>query len=142
MSVYKKINLLVFTLFLMILLGCIGYWELICNLENCGYAFRNDILRPVIQGSISLSIISGFFLFLPPRYFELWLKWIFSWAFPLSIILVATIEDNGHILSFPRALVAQLFGIFLGILSATFILFRLFLISKKSGKTAKVQTIE
>ncbi len=133
MDKYKKINLTLLFSSLILIAGVLRYWEVECGAGNCSYELRNTLLRPFLQGGISLSIISGFLIFLPSHYFQAWFKKIFSWAFPLSVILVAATQDGGSILSFSKAAVVQILGVIFGIVSAYFVLYR-FLKLRKQAK--------
>lgn len=113
-----------------------------CPQTNCSESFIDNYLSPIKPAALILSGFFCVFLILPTHYFISWLKWIFSWAFPLSIILVITIEDNGSILSFSRALVAQLLGMFFGILSVLFVLSRFYWVHRKSRMSIEKEIVK
>lgn len=123
MNKYKKINLTILGLSVLVLIITLSYWKSVCEIGGCSYDLRNNLLRPLVQSSIVLSLIFGVFLLLPARYFESWFKRIFSWAFPLSFIIVLGTENSGSILSFSKALTVQILGVLFGIISAFFVLF-------------------
>ncbi len=133
----KKINLTLVAISASVLVGVFSFWNLQCTQGICDYALRNGFLRPLMQASIFLSIITGILLLLPSHYFQTWLKKIFSWAFPLSLILVLTTEDSTSILAFSRTLVVQILGTLFGIVTAFFVLHR-FLKLRKEKKNSKI----
>lgn len=122
MNQYKKINLSIFLVSLFVLIATLIYWHFICSSGNCSYDLRNSLLRPLTQAGVFLGAISLVFLFLPVHYFQAWFKRIFSWAFPLSVIIVFAIQDTPSFsFSFPRTLVVQMLGMFFGVVSLLFV---------------------
>ena len=124
MNKYKLINLILLTASLLTLVFIFGYWELFCKNGNCSFNLMVIILSPLTQVSFSLSIILGVFIFLPPHFFEKWLKWIFSWVFPLYLILIYMLGDTngGFFVTITFAMVAQFLGIVFGVFSLVFVL--------------------
>lgn len=121
MNRYKKVNILLLISSLVASAIGYGYWKMVCTTNSCSYDLIKGLLEPLEKSGYVLTIFFIVFLFLPSSYFESWLKRIFSWAFPLSLLIVAGTQDSSSILAFSRALVVQLLGAFFGIVTLLFI---------------------
>lgn len=82
----------------------------------------DSFLYPLYYGTLALSGFFGVFVFLPSHYFTAWLKWIFSWAFPISILIVMAnvSRDSGLFPIFAREVIIML-SVFFGVITALFI---------------------
>jgi len=70
-------------------------WNFCLDGGDCKHRIVNSILRPLYYSSLALIGYFTFFIFLPSRYFWLWLTWIFSWGFPVSVLIVLQNIDSG-----------------------------------------------
>jgi hypothetical protein len=123
MGTYKKINLALLLLSLLIVAGIFIYWELICKAGGCSNSLMVVYLSPLTQVGLFLCAILAVLLFLPSHYFEKWLKWMFLWLFPLYLVSIYQLGDSSsNFLSFSYALAAQLFGYVFAGLSLVFVL--------------------
>jgi hypothetical protein len=110
-----------------VLLCCIYlYWSLVCKTGACSFQLRNDFLRPVAQGLIFLSIAFSLFLPLPKSYFTAWFKYIFTWAFPLTVLLVVTSHNETDYMVISKSDVTRLLGILFCIVTVVFVAIQYF----------------
>lgn len=88
---YKIINLVFFTVIVVVWLLINNYYSLsICLDNNCSFEFRNGFLNPVQVGALFLLPTLSLFLVLPSHYFRRWLLYVASWALPISLYLVVS----------------------------------------------------
>jgi len=129
MDKYKKLNIALavisvisFGVFLLIRSNCLGL--------NCSLITMDYYLDPAINISFVLVIHFGLLLLIPHHYFENWLKWVFSWLFPLYVILIFMTGDTtgGFFVSFSFALMAELLGYIFGGISLAFVIVRFIVI--------------
>lgn len=71
------------------------YWSNVCVKGGCSYELVDTFLYPLYYSSLALLVFFGFFLLLPAHYFINWLKKIFSWAFPISVLIVMSNVSGG-----------------------------------------------
>ncbi len=91
----KRTNfiLLICTLLTLIIMNF--WWKNCIDTQSCASDLVRVSLRPLYYGSLSLSGFFAVFLILPAHYFKAWFKWIFSWAFPISVLIVMSNITNG-----------------------------------------------
>ena len=130
MMTNKKINITLLFLDLVLLLTIYLYWEFVCEASACSYELRNDFLRPLAQGGISLGLMFGLLTILPPMYFNQWFKYIFSWGFPLSFLIVVMTRGTGDWLVISKTDVVQLLGMIFGVITIIFVSVQWFLTKK------------
>lgn len=114
MDTYKKWNIGLSIVTTLTAGGIWLYWEYFCIQGNCSWEIRNFLFRPLLWGSLALSIISSSLLFFPPKFFKLWLLFIASWSIPLALYFI--LGENPYsssILSPGRGLLSWIFGIFI-----------------------------
>lgn len=118
MSVYKKINIVLLVTAIVVFLSIEWYWKNICSSSDiCTFGITEGLLRPIIEGGQGLAIIFAVLLFFPGNLFKRWLQFVFSWAFPLCVLFVASIDiHKTGIFNFDRGVVAWLLAmVFLGV---------------------------
>jgi hypothetical protein len=108
------------------------FWDFCLKNTDCTYQTVQNLIRPLYYGSLALSAFFALFIFLPVHYFQSWLKWLFSWAFPLSVLIVmANVSSGGGPFPiFAREIIIML-SIFFGILTVLFIGIRWYRIQNK-----------
>lgn len=109
---------------LMVVVGVItNYFWKQCIEAGCRPGLVGDFLRPLFYSSISLAGFFGYFIFLPTHYFTAWLKKVFSWAFPISLlILLQEIYSTGGMFPIYEREVIILLSIFFGAVTLLFTL--------------------
>lgn len=122
MFLHKKYNiaLLIFTVVVSVVVYT--YWQLNCVSGNCSFELRNEWLRPIAQACIYLSTILVILLLFPQKYFQIWFTYIFSWALPVSVLLVVATQDSGEVLSISKTQTVQLLGAAFGLVTVILIL--------------------
>lgn len=122
MKKVKIYNVAIVVVALLLHFVCYLYWQQCISVSDCSYRSVNSFLRPLYYGTLSLSGFFAVFLFLPAHYFSAWLKWIFSWAFPISVLIVMSnvSKDSGLFPIFAREVIIILSVIF-GTLTTLFI---------------------
>lgn len=127
-----KIYNLSFTLsFFVLFIGMGIWWDQCIQTGDCAYDIVRVWLRPIYYSSLSLSLFFAFFLFLPAHYFTAWLKWIFSFAFPISaLIVMSNISQGGGLFPIFAREVIILLSIFWGVVTLLFVGFRYFKLRK------------
>ena len=122
MNFYKKLNFFFVAVFILLVVAISWYWNSVCLVDSCTYSLRNGWLRPLYQLGFGIGAMSFILVLLPAHFFEKWLKWIFSWAFPLSFVLVAGVDPlSSNVLSISRAQATQFLLIIFGAVSVLFI---------------------
>jgi hypothetical protein len=101
MDTYKKINLAVFAVMIVMGVGAFAYSKLICQKYGCELGFGKNILFPLEAAGFILSVFLLGLLFLPSHYFRSWLMWICSWAVPIMFVFVLGATGRG--LDFSRS---------------------------------------
>ncbi len=103
------------------------YWLNVCTQGGCSYRLMDTFLYPLYYGTLALSGFFAVFVFLPSHYFSAWLKWIFSWAFPISVLIVMAnvSRDSGLFPIFAREVIIILSVIF-GIITTLFIVWHFY----------------
>jgi len=97
------------------------FWSTYCVTGHCSFSLRNDILRPISEGSLYLAVILFGLLLIPSHYFKKWLKYIFSWGFPLSVYLTYITTGSNSIPAYDKVDVAQFWGMFFAVVTVIFI---------------------
>ena len=92
-----------------------------CLTLNCSESIIDNYLSTIKMTGIVLVLFSLGFLFLPPKYFTSWFKYIFSWAFPLSVLIVATSHNESMGFSIPKSAIVQLLGMVFGVVTFIFV---------------------
>lgn len=101
MDTYKKINLAVLAVMIVMGVGAFAYSKLICQKYGGGLLCGKDILLPFETAGLVFSVFLLSFLFLPSHYFRSWLMWICSWAVPIMFVFVLGATGRG--LDFSRS---------------------------------------
>ncbi len=119
----NKINLILVFL-TSTLFGTISfYWSNVCVKGGCTYELVDTFLYPLYYGSLSLLVFFGFFLLLPAHYFTNWLKKIFSWAFPISVLIVmANVSGGGGPFPIFAREVITMLSVFFGVVTLLYVL--------------------
>ncbi len=92
-----------------------------CPEIDCPESFIDHWLHPVESGSLFLIGFFTLFLILPSHYFKKWLKYIFSWGFPLSVYLTYITTGSNSIPAYDKVDVAQFWGMFFAVVTVIFI---------------------
>lgn len=124
MNKIKVYNYVLLVLTVLIYLAIYLYWNIYCVTGNCSYDFRNQVLRPLSLGSVYISLIISPFLFLNEQFFKKWLKYIFSWGFPLVVYLTYITTGSSSIPAYGKVDVVKFWGIFFGLVTIIFIAFQ------------------
>ncbi len=119
---FSKINLLLIILMLGTFVSIHFYWRLVCSVGKCSYELMDTFLFPFYYGSLSLAAFFGFFLFLPAHYFASWFKWMFSWAFPISVLIVmSNVTNGGNLFPIFAREVIIILSVFWGLVTILFV---------------------
>lgn len=103
-----------------------------CPEIDCSEQFIDHWLRTIKMGSLFLGVFFISFLFIPKSYFKKWLKYIFSWGFPLAVYLTYITTGSSSIPAYGKVDVVRFWGIFFAVVTVIFILVQLYLDWKKS----------
>ena len=122
----KRFNLTLLLLSFLIAVGTTLYYKNICYTGACSYRLIIDVISPIEMGAYIITIICLLFIFLPARYFSSWFKYIFSWGFPLSIVLVETLHSETDWLVISKTDIVRLMGMVFGVITIIFIVVRRF----------------
>lgn len=123
MDMYKKINIILSSIFAMLALVAWFFWKNACNDGGCDVNFIREILKPLLWGSLALAIIFSSLLPFPSELFKKWLCYIGSWGLPLMFLgVLSTDPHSSNILSFGRGQVAWLLGTVVFAITACFII--------------------
>ncbi len=119
----KRTNIILFVVMSAIFFSASFFWSYCISNSACVYDIIRTTLRPVYYGSLSLLVFFGFFLLLPAHYFTNWLKKIFSWAFPISVLIVmANVSGGGGPFPiFAREVIIML-SVFFGVVTLLYVL--------------------
>ena len=103
------------------------YWDYKCMGGGCSYILMDTVLDPIYYASISLSIFFTVFLLLPTRYLVSWLKYCFSWLFPIGALIVASnISTGGGVFPIFARETIIMYSIFAGIVTLLFIAYKFY----------------
>ena len=122
MNNFKKLNILLLALTIFVYTAGYLYWYTYCIPGNCTYSLRNELLRPISIGSLYISGFLLILLFLPPQYFKNWLKYIFSWGFPLVVYLTYITTGSSSIPAYGKVDVVNFWGVVFGFISLAFVI--------------------
>lgn len=92
-----------------------------CPEIDCTENLIDNWLRTIQAGSLFLILYSAFLIFLPSIYFKNWLKYIFSWGFPLVIYLTYITTGSSSIPAYGKVDVVKFWGVFFGVVTLIFI---------------------
>lgn len=124
MKLNKK-SFLIISVGLLILLFLINYFALDSFYEPIFLDLNNSLFEPVLYWTVSVAICSLILISFNDHFYQLWFKKIFSWYFPVGLVLTFLTSPNLSY-AFPDRLgVATLFGWGLVILTVGFVLFKL-----------------
>ncbi len=121
---YKKLNAVGICLFAITGLSAFIYYKEICSTGVCASATINNFLRPVELGSLILVMLFSVLILFPERYFKNWLKYIFSWGFPLVVYLTYITTGSSSIPAYGKVDVVKFWGVFFGVVTILFIGFQ------------------
>lgn len=119
----KKIEVLCLISALSIGIATTIYYKKICSSGICSYQSIVNVITPIESGAYIVSCFFLVFLFLPSHYFKTWFKYIFSWAFPLSVYLIYITTGSHSVPAYGKDDVVRFWGMFYGIVTALFILY-------------------
>jgi hypothetical protein len=97
-----------------------------CLITSCSEHYIDNFLSTVEPGSLYLIGYFIVFLFLPIHYFNAWFKYIFLWAFPLSVYLVYITTGSSSIPAYGKDDVVRFWGLFYAVVTALFILYHFY----------------
>jgi hypothetical protein len=126
----KKIVLFNFVLFLIIGFGITIYYKHVCSTGICSHQDIRGFIIPTELGAYISAFFFLPFILLPTTYFKNWFKYIFSWAFPLTIYLVYITTGSSSIPAYGKEDVVKFWGIFYAIVTLFFVVIT-FLKTKK-----------
>jgi hypothetical protein len=122
----KLLNIIVVGVFLIGAVSVNYFWGR-CIEYGCRSGVVGDFLRPLFYSSLSLAGFFGFFILLPAHYFTSWLKKIFSWAFPVSVlILLQEMSSTGGLFPIYEREVIILLSGFFGVVTLFFVMVHYF----------------
>lgn len=121
---YKKINILGILLFAATGLIAFGYYKSVCSTGVCTSSTINNLLRPVELGSRVLVALFFLLIFFPESYFKKWLKYIFSWGFPLTVYLTYITTGSSSIPAYGKVDVVKFWGIVFAVITIVFVAFQ------------------
>lgn len=108
--------------FILVFLGINYYWKTVCLDGGCSYNLMDKVLDPIYYGAISLATFFSFFLLLPVRYLISWLKYFFSWLFPVGVLLVVSnLSSSGGSLPIFAKETIMIYSIFAAAVTLIFI---------------------
>ena len=122
----KKKQFIFLLVALMVYVGSSYFW-MNCIQSACSESLIDNYISTFKMAGIVLFCFSMVFLFLPSKYFTAWFKYIFLWAFPLSVFIVATAHNETMGFSIPKANVVRLLGIIFGGITILFVIVQWFL---------------
>lgn len=121
---YKKINILGILLFAATGLIAFGYYKSVCSTGVCTSSTINNLLRPVELGSRVLVALFLLLIFFPESYFKKWLKYIFSWGFPLTVYLTYITTGSSSIPAYGKVDVVKFWGFVFAVITVVFVAFQ------------------
>ena len=95
-----------------------------CPEIDCSENLIDNWLRTIKAGSLFLFLYSSILLFLPSYFFKNWLKYIFSWGFPLVVYLTYITTGSSSIPAYGKVDVVKFWGVFFGVVTILFIGFQ------------------
>ena len=101
-------------------------WEK-CPAVDCSEQLIDNWLRTIGLGSSYLIYFFIVALLLPVKYFKSWLKYIFSWGFPLVGYLTYITTGSSSIPAYGKVDVVQFWGLFFAIVSLILIIVQYYL---------------
>lgn len=124
---YKALKFLAPTSLILLAIAIKYYWSSVCLSGGCSYDLMDKILDPVYYGAISLSIFFTFFLFLPARYLTSWLKYVFSWLFPVGVlVVVSNLSSGGGVFPIFARETIIMYSIFAAVVTLVFVGFKFY----------------
>lgn len=105
-----------------------------CPVIDCSENFIDFWLSTSKTGSQLLILCLIPFLFLSKEYFTKWLKYIFSWGFPLALYMTYITTGSHSIPAYGKDDIARFWGIFFVVVTALFIAGHLLYNWKKKRK--------
>jgi hypothetical protein len=117
----KKWNVIAFVISSSITAGVYLYYKFICSTGVCSYNEITNTLLPLGTGACILVLFFAVFLFQSSKVFKKWLKYIFSWGFPLAIYLTYITTGSSSIPAYGKVDVVKFWGIFFGVATIIFI---------------------
>lgn len=126
LNILKEKNIIFSTLLLSLITGIATtiYYKQICSTGVCSYNQIANLLIPLELGSYILCFFFIFFLFLPTHYFTTWFKYIFSWAFPLTVYLTYITVGSSSVPAYGKVDVVRFWGIVYAAITLLFVLYR------------------
>lgn len=118
---YKKFNILGILLFTASGLLAFGYYKAVCSTGVCTSSTMNNLLRPIELGSKFLVALFLFLIFLPESFFKVWVRYIFSWGFPLAVYMTYITTGSSSIPAYGKVDVVRFWGMFFGVVTLVFI---------------------
>ena len=114
---------------LILLLLSVGLYILVemmwgtCPEVDCSHQLIDNWLRTIGTGSVYLALYAGFFLFLPTHYFTSWFKYIFSWAFPLTVYLTYITVGSSSVPAYGKVDIVRFWGLAYAVITLLFVLY-------------------
>ena len=93
---------------------------------SCTVDVIDNYLSTIGIGGLFLALYGFFFLFLPTHYFTRWFKYIFSWAFPLTVYLTCITIGSSSVPAYGKVDVVRFWGIVFAGITLLFVLYRYF----------------
>jgi hypothetical protein len=121
---YKKFNILGIILFAATGLMAFGYYKAVCSTGVCTSSTINNLLRPVELGSKVLVVLFLLLIFFPESYFKKWLKYIFSWGFPLAVYMTYITTGSSSIPAYGKVHVVKFWGVVFAVITIVFVVFQ------------------
>lgn len=122
MTIFKWINILFIAVFGLIGLGGYVYFSTVCGEHNCSEWLLDSWLTSLIWGNFGIAAISLILLPFPSRIFKLWLIYIFSWGFPLSLYMISQINiQSSHVFAIGRGEAALFLSYIFGAITIIYI---------------------
>lgn len=121
----KLVNIALIVVSLVTLVLSNALWDNCILTGACDSGEVDSIYRPLFYASLSLTYFFAFFLLLPTRYFTSWFKCIFSWLFPLGVLIVASNHSSGGgVFPIYERETIILYSIFAAIVTSIFLIFK------------------
>jgi hypothetical protein len=132
MNIYKKVNIILFVLAIMLSAISFSYYKLICSSGSCSYDTIKKIIIPLETGGYILAGFFLIFLFLSATYFKNWFKYVFSWGFPLVVYLTWITTGSSSIPAYGKVDIVRFWGVFFGVVTVLFVVVNLYLDRRKN----------
>ena len=104
-----------------------------CPVIDCSHNLIDNFLRTIGPGSIYLIGYFTIFLFLPDHYFKSWLRYVFSWGFPLVVYLTYITTGSSSIPAYGKEDVVRFWGVAFAVITLLFIAYRFVRLRKKKS---------